>query len=88
MVNLPETVAPAINRPHQRTHKAHHKLVQTLYLYQLTNPKTCLLKTATATVSAKNIKTSANILFDEGAQRSLITAQLATELQIIPTASE
>ena len=47
---------------------------------------TCLLKTATATVSAKNIKIPENILFNEGAQRSFITAQLATELQIIPTA--
>ena len=46
---------------------------------------TCLLKTAIATVSAGNIKTSANILFDEGAQWSFITAQLAAELQISPT---
>ena len=49
---------------------------------------TCLLKTAIATVTAGNIKTSANILFDEGAQRSFITAQLAAELQISPTTSE
>ena len=49
---------------------------------------TCLLKTAIATDSAGNAKTSANILFDEGAQRSFITAQLAAELQIGPTISE
>lgn len=49
---------------------------------------TCLLKMAIATVSAENIRTSANILFDEGAQRSFITTQLAAELQIIPTTSE
>ena len=49
---------------------------------------TCSLKTAIATVSAGNIKTSTNILFDEEAQRSFITAQLAAELQIIPIASE
>ena len=49
---------------------------------------TCLLKTAIATVSAGNIKTSANILFDKGAQWSFITAQLAAELQISPTTSE
>ena len=49
---------------------------------------TCLLKTAIATVSAGNIKTSANILFNEGAQWSFITAQLAAELQISPTTSE
>ena len=45
----------------------------------------CLLITANVTVSAGNIKTSVNILFDEGAQRLFITTQLAVELQFVPT---
>ena len=34
-----------------------------------------------------NIKTHASILFDEGAQRSFISAALASELQINPTST-
>ena len=45
----------------------------------------CLLKTAVAPVIANGIKTHANILFDEGAQRSFISAELANELHISPT---
>ena len=45
----------------------------------------CLLITTNATVSAGNIKTSVNILFDEGAQRLFITTQLAVEFQFVPT---
>ena len=48
---------------------------------------TCLLKTAVAPVIAGNIKTQANILFDEGAQRSFISAEMASELQITPTST-
>ena len=45
----------------------------------------CLLKTAVAPVIANGIKTHANILFDEGAQRSFISAELANKLHIFPT---
>ena len=38
-----------------------------------------------APVIANGIKTHANILFDEGAQRSFISAELANELHISPT---
>lgn len=44
-----------------------------------------VLKTAVAPVIANGIKTHANILFDEGAQRSFISAELANELHISPT---
>ena len=49
---------------------------------------TYLLKTTVASVIAGNIKTSANILFDEGAQRSFITTELAEELHIVSTTTE
>ena len=46
-------------------------------------PSQVLLKTAVADVSAKNgIISSANILLDEGAQRSFITEQLAQKLNL------
>ncbi|XP_065911263.1 uncharacterized protein [Dysidea avara] len=47
----------------------------------------CLLKTAVAPIIAGNIKAQANILFDEGAQRSFISADMASELQITPTST-
>ncbi|XP_065895991.1 uncharacterized protein [Dysidea avara] len=48
----------------------------------------CLLKTAIATVSAGSISTEGNILFDEGAQRSFISQELADTLCLRPTRSE
>ena len=42
------------------------------------NP-TCLLKTAVAPIVAGNTRSQANILFDEGAQRSFISAEMASE---------
>ena len=45
---------------------------------------TCLLNTAVAPVIAGNIKTMANILFDEGAQRSFISTEMVEELGILP----
>ena len=48
----------------------------------------CLLKTAIAPIQSDTMKCTANILFDEGAQRSFITEQLARALQIIPTITE
>ena len=50
------------------------------------NP-TCLLKTAVAPIVASNTRSQANILFDEGAQRSFISAEMANELQISPTST-
>ncbi|XP_006820624.1 uncharacterized protein LOC102804018 [Saccoglossus kowalevskii] len=41
-----------------------------------------LLKATTATVSTSNASTTANILLDEGAQRTFITEDLARKLQI------
>ena len=48
------------------------------------NSSTCLLKTAIAPVINSSIKICANILFDEGAQRSFICSQLADKLQLVP----
>ena len=47
-----------------------------------------LLKTATSIVKSSTSSTSANILFDEGAQSSFITESLAQKLQIKPTGTE
>ena len=48
---------------------------------------TCLLKTAVAPIIAGNIKTKANILFDEGAQCSFISIDMVKELGISPTST-
>ena len=45
----------------------------------------CLLKTAIANVSSERIAVEGHILFDEGAQCSFITQDLADELQLQPT---
>ena len=47
----------------------------------------CLLKTAVAPVANGRRRINANILFDEGAQRSFMSLQLATELQITPSST-
>ena len=44
----------------------------------------CLLKTAIANVSAGQTTMEGHILFDEGAQRSFITQELADQLQLQP----
>ena len=48
----------------------------------------CLLKTAIAEVSSYTTIAEGHILFDEGAQRSFITQQLADELYLQPTSHE
>jgi len=48
----------------------------------------CLLKTAIAVVSSGSVAAEGNILFDEGAQRSFITQQLASLLHLQPTHRE
>ena len=45
-------------------------------------PPNALLKTAISEVSASHFSADANILFDEGVQRSFITQKLADDLQI------
>ena len=47
----------------------------------------CLLKTAVAPVVNGHTRIHANILIDEGAQRTFISTQLAAELQVIPTST-
>ena len=53
-----------------------------------THTSVCLLKTAIANVSSGRITVEGHILFDEGAQRSFITQDLADELQLQPTGHE
>ena len=60
----------------------------TLIPSQLTRNATCLLKTAIATIVGTDIQTEANVLFDEGSQRSFITVNLAKELAVEPYKSE
>ena len=47
-----------------------------------------LLKTAIATVQSRNKAATAHILFDEGAQRSFITEELANNLNLVPERTE
>ena len=49
---------------------------------------TCLLKTAVAPVIAGHTRKRANILFDEGAQRSFISAEMAAKLNLKPTTTQ
>ena len=49
-----------------------------------TSASICLLKTAVAPISAGSCKTTANILIDEGPQRSFISADMASQLGITP----
>ena len=48
----------------------------------------CLLKTAIADISADSTTIEGHILFDEGAQRSFITQELADQLQLKPAGYE
>ncbi|XP_065902524.1 uncharacterized protein [Dysidea avara] len=52
------------------------------------NSSVCLLKTAVASVCANGRRTDANILFDEGAQRSFMSNKLAKKLRISPYSCE
>ena len=49
---------------------------------QLTKSATCLLKTAIATVVGRDLQTEANVLFDEGSQRTFLTEKVASELAV------
>ena len=55
---------------------------------QLTRNAACLLKTAIATVVGSGLQAEANILFDEGSQRSFLTEKLVSELAVEPYRSE
>ena len=46
------------------------------------------LKTAIATISSSDISLEGNILFDEGAQRSFISQEMATKLNLQPNSKE
>ena len=50
--------------------------------------QTSLLKTAITTISSATTRAEANLLFDEGAQRSFIAQSLATKLCLCPTTKE
>ncbi|XP_062596767.1 uncharacterized protein LOC134258250 [Saccostrea cucullata] len=64
------------------------KKAETTVLNVEHRPTNVLLKTAIAPVSHENQTTDANILFDEGSQRSFITEKLANELEITRRRSE
>ena len=48
----------------------------------------CLLKTAIATISSSDTSLEGNILFDDGAQRSFISQQMAAKLNLQPNNKE
>jgi len=50
--------------------------------HHFTRNSTCLLKTAIGTIVGPDSQTDANILFDEGSQRSFLTEKLANELAL------
>ena len=66
----------------------HTTLTPVSHRGSLRNSTVCLLKTAVAPIIAGDVRRQANILFDEGAQRSFISADMAAELNIIPTTTE
>ena len=53
-----------------------------------TGSYTCLLKTAIGNVAAKSYCVEANILFDEGSQRSFLSQNLADRLNLHPHTTE
>ena len=54
----------------------------------LVKDNSCLLKTAVATITSSHVETEANILFDEGSQRSFLTQELADSLSLKPHKKE
>ena len=60
----------------------------TLQSTHLTSEPICLLKTAVAVVANKSNQVDANILFDEGSQRSFATQVLIDKLQLQPLQTE
>ncbi|XP_065920284.1 uncharacterized protein [Dysidea avara] len=64
-------------------HISEYTMATQLLLVVKRNPQ-CLLKTAIALVRVGNKRISANVLFDEGAQRSFVTETLAAQLGASP----
>ena len=72
---------------HTVTARTHNEAADTTSLSALST-SVCLLKTAIANVSAGETTVEGHILFDEGAQRSFITQELANQLQLQPSKHE
>ena len=66
----------------------HQDDLSTTTTLSTSNNTVTLLKTAIAAVGAQHTYGKANILFDEGAQRSFITKNLAAQLRLPPTEKE
>ena len=88
----PDNTAPthsphtSIAEPPFRVHTSLAPITQTNI--PVNNGPISLLKTAVATVGYNHTHCEANILFDEGAQRSFITQSLADQLGILYTENE
>ena len=74
-------------RPKRLPHQPKHMLALLLQ-HQALVLLSAYWRTAVAPISGGNYKTTANILFDEGAQRSFISADMASELGITPDNTE
>lgn len=70
-----------------RTNQIPAQQLQPFVPPQFTRNTICLLKTAIATVVNANSQVEANILFNEGSQRSFITEELASTLGAVPQRS-
>ena len=75
------TQKPASEQPSVPPTQASQNLINSA-MSQPQLAKVCFLKTAVATVRANNYSAQANILLDEGAQRSFITQTLANSLHL------
>ena len=67
---------------------SHQDDLSTTTILSTSNNTVTLLKTAIPTVGAQHTYGKANILFDEGVQRSFITKNLAAQLRLQPTEKE
>ena len=89
----PPTMNPSANNsnPAQNTPPVASLTISTtatLQSIQLTKEPICLLKTAVATVAHEGTQVDANILFDEGSQRSFATQILIDKLRLQPHQTE
>ena len=79
---------PAANQAENRQGTVVHTTMAPTTYFNIPSNTVTLLKTAIATVCNQSTYYQTNILFDEGAQRSFITKDLATQLQLQPTERE
>ena len=79
-LTLQSTLCPTL-QPFTPTSSATESTTTHTLLSNNIHGSICLLKTAVATVKFKDNRVLANILFDEGAQRSLLTQSLADQLK-------